>query len=515
MIPMNKENHHGQAGAKAPRAVSVRRNTLANYAGTLSQAFLGFLFIPLYIKYLGIESYGLVGFSVSLGAVLRLADLGMSSTLSREFARLSTAPDSVERMRGLLKTMQAVYWGISLLLGVVMIAAAPVIAGRWINAGSIDAATVKNAVLLMGLTALAQGVISLYLGGVFGLQRHSLGNLINVILAVLRYGGAVAALALISPTIETFFAYQLGVASIGALAAGILLWRLLPRASVPSRFQPARLKPVWRFAAGMSVNSALWLALSQMDKIILIKVLPLRVFGYYAVAATAASAVSYLGGPLYTTFLPRYTQLYAAGDEARLRATYRISSRLNALIIVPAVVFLALFSREALLAWTRDPAIAANAHVFLSLLAIGNGLNQLAYLSSALQVAAGWVRLGIYANAAGVVFIVPALVIATRWYGGVGAAAAWIALSFGFILIYVNLLHARVLKGEARQWYAGIQWPLVFALGIGVAGRYLLSAAAGIGLAASVGVLWIIAVVASMLTASDLRERLAALMIRG
>ena len=76
------------------KSISVRRNVVANYIGSFCQALLGFLFVPLYIKYLGIESYGLIGLSVSLSALLRLADLGLSSTLSREFARCSAMPDS-------------------------------------------------------------------------------------------------------------------------------------------------------------------------------------------------------------------------------------------------------------------------------------------------------------------------------------------------------------------------------------------------------------------------------------
>jgi len=139
------------------KAISIRRNAVANYVGTFCQAVLGFLFIPLYIKYLGIEGYGLIGFSVSLSALLRLADMGLSSTLSREFARYSAQPESAVRMRSLLKTMQTLYWGISFLLGIVIVAVAPFITRYWINPGSLDSNVVQNAVVLMGLTAATAG----------------------------------------------------------------------------------------------------------------------------------------------------------------------------------------------------------------------------------------------------------------------------------------------------------------------------------------------------------------------
>ena len=264
------------------RPISIRRNTVANYAGAACQAMLGFLFVPLYIKYLGIESYGLIGISVSLNAMLRLTDLGLSSTLGREFARFSVSPKSVEQMRDLLKTLQTVYWGISLLVGVVVVAVAHFVAKYWINSGSFDVATIRNAVVLMGLTTALQGPMSFYSGGLFGLQRHVLGNCINLTLAVLRSGGVVLVLALLSPTITTFFVYQLGVALFGALSTGIILWSVLPHTVTRCRFQISHLKSIWRFAAGMSISSVLWLILTQLDRIILVKMLPLKMFGYYA-----------------------------------------------------------------------------------------------------------------------------------------------------------------------------------------------------------------------------------------
>ena len=501
-------------GGNRQEPPSIRWNTVANYSGTACQAILGFLFVPLYIRYLGIESYGLVGFSVSLYAVLRLTDLGLSSTLSREFARYSILPESAAQMRDLLKTAQTVYWGISLLVGCLVVIVAPLIAKHWLNTGSLGVATVQKAVMLMGLTTALQGPTSLYIGGIFGLQRHVLGNGINVMLAVLRSGGVVLALALLSPTIITFFACQLFFAVIGALGTGMVLWNILPNRDTPSRFQILLLRSVWRFAAGMSITSILWLLLSQLDKVILSKMLPLQMFGYYMVAVTAAAATSYLSAPLYISFLPRYTQLLAAGDEDGLRATYRISCRLNALAIIPTVTLLALFSRQALLVWTHNPAVAEQAHLLLSLLVIGYGLNQLAYLPYGLQVASGWVKLGVYTNTGAVFFIVPALVVAARFYGGIGAAAVWIALNCIYVFIYVNVLHGRVLQGEARHWYAGVLLPLFLAVGIGFLGRMLLLDVSGIWLVFYVGLLWMLVVGVVSLTTPSIRKMIMPMLSR-
>lgn len=39
----------------------LKRNLIANYLGQGWTALMGLAFIPLYIRYLGIEAYGLIG----------------------------------------------------------------------------------------------------------------------------------------------------------------------------------------------------------------------------------------------------------------------------------------------------------------------------------------------------------------------------------------------------------------------------------------------------------------------
>ena len=59
-------------------------------------------FIPLYIKYLGIEAYGLIGIFALLQAWLALLDMGMTPTLSREMARFTGGAHDAQSIRDLL-----------------------------------------------------------------------------------------------------------------------------------------------------------------------------------------------------------------------------------------------------------------------------------------------------------------------------------------------------------------------------------------------------------------------------
>jgi O-antigen/teichoic acid export membrane protein len=75
---------------------------------------MGLAFVPLYIKFLGIEAYGLIGFFAMLQASFQILDLGLSQTMNREMARYSALRDKAGEARDLVRTLEVVYWAIGL-----------------------------------------------------------------------------------------------------------------------------------------------------------------------------------------------------------------------------------------------------------------------------------------------------------------------------------------------------------------------------------------------------------------
>ena len=95
-----------------------KSNLFANFAGSGVAALLQLAFIPFYIKFLGIEAYGLIGFYILLQAVLQVLDLGLGPTMNREMARYSVQPDKAGEARDFTRTLEIGYWilGISALI---------------------------------------------------------------------------------------------------------------------------------------------------------------------------------------------------------------------------------------------------------------------------------------------------------------------------------------------------------------------------------------------------------------
>ena len=103
--------------------MSLSRNLLAGLFNSIWSALLGLAVVPFYLKYLGIEAYGLIGFFATLQALLQLLDMGMAPTINREVARCSATGNLPEAGK-LLHTLAVVYWCIAAIIALSILAIA-------------------------------------------------------------------------------------------------------------------------------------------------------------------------------------------------------------------------------------------------------------------------------------------------------------------------------------------------------------------------------------------------------
>jgi len=430
-----------------------KSNLFANFAGSGVAAVLQLAFIPFYIKFLGIEAYGLIGFYIMLQAVVQILDLGLGQTMNREMARYSVQPDKTREARDFTRTLEIGYWILGILAGAAIAAAAPLIATRWVNIGTLPLSTAVRSLILMGGLASFQLPLIFYQGGLMGLQRQVLLNTVKITMAVAGSGGSVLILWLVSPTITAFLGWQLVVAVLQAVALGWSLWRSLPVAGHRPSFSPTLLRNVWRFAAGMSGITISTIILTQLDKIILSRLLPLKSFGYYTLATAVGSGLYVIIAPVFNATFPRLSAMVAARDENGVRDLYHLGSQLMAVLILPVASVVAFFSHDVLAVWTGNAETARNTAPIVSILIAGTAVNGLMSLPYALQLAHGWTRLGLAITVCLIFTMVPLIYLASLRYGPVGAASVWALLNLIYLGVGVPLTHARILRGEARRWF--------------------------------------------------------------
>lgn len=443
----------------------LKRNLIANYLGQGWTGFVSLAFIPVYVGYLGVESYGLIGFFGMLTSWLSLVDAGMTPTLAREMARFSGGGHSAQSIRDLLRSIEIVAAVAAVATFIVIHMASEWIAGSWLKTEQLPVADVARAFSIMGLVVALRFLEGLYRSSLIGLQRQVQFNAISSLLATIRALGAVAILEWISPTIQAFFLWQAIVSTATLVVLLVVTYGLLPRADRIGRFSIKALRGVSRFAGGMFGGTCLLLLLTQIDKILLSRTLELSAFGYYTLAATAAGTITLLGSPVSQAWYPRLSQLQAQADRAMLIRTFHMGAQLISVIVGTAGIVLSVFADVIMLIWTQDAVIASHTADLVRVLTVGGLLNGMMWIPYQTQLAHGWTGLVFRMNLVAVLVIVPCLLWAVPQYGAMGAAWVWVALNVGYVLIAAHFMFKRIIEAEKWGWYLhDVALPLLAAL---------------------------------------------------
>jgi O-antigen/teichoic acid export membrane protein len=430
----------------------LRRNVIANYIGGAWTALMGIAFMPLYIDYLGIEAFGIIGLYVASQALMVMLDMGFTPTLNREMARLDAGERSPRDARSLLRTLELVYLPLTALFATPLVLLSHWIAAEWLQFEQLQIDDVAAALSIIGFTVIARWFSTLYRGAIMGLQHQVWLNGVNIVFATIRGPGVLVVLEYFSASLLAFFLFQLAAYVIEALVLRGKLMNWLPPAT-GVRFSLRQLAGVAHFALGVAFINILGGLLTQLDKVVLAVTLSLSVIGYYTLASTVAGALYMAIAPISNAAFPRFTEAFSGGDTSRLAADYHKLTQTCAGIVLPLGLFLACFAYPVLVLWTGDKELAANAAPVLSVLALGSMLNGVMTLPYTLQLSSGWTRLTLILNTIAVLVYVPVVYPAIARYGAMAPAFFWLALNLFYVLVAIPLMHRRLLVGERNAWY--------------------------------------------------------------
>jgi O-antigen/teichoic acid export membrane protein len=437
--------------------VSVKANVVANYFSQAYIAVIGFLFVPVFIQYLGIEAFGLLAVFTTFQSSLALLDMGMKPALGREMAKFTAGAHDAQSIRDLLRSVEIAAAATAAIISIGALWSANWVASKWLNVQNLPLSVVRHAVVGMGIVCALRLVENIYSSSIAGLQRQVLQSVLSSGLITARVLGAVAVLAWVSPTVEAFFIWQILISIITIPILAAVVYKELPVGLRSARFSWNSVTEIWRFAGGVMTITLLSLLLTQSDKILLSRLLPLKMFAVYAVASLLSGALYMLSTPIGAAFYPSLTQLITLGDVEALRLAYHRAAQLSAVVMGSAAIVLIIFADTVLSAWTGN-------RTFL------NGFMAIPYQ---MQLAFGWTKLTVKMNVVAVALLVPLLFLVVPKYGGIGAAWVWVGLNAGYLLFGIYFMHLRVLPSEKWRWYGqDVITPASAALATALACRY-------------------------------------------
>lgn len=434
---------------------SLKLNILASYVSQMYLVIISIAILPIYMKYMGAEAYGLVGFFAMLQGLFSLLDFGLTPTISRQTAQYNAGAETALGFRQLFRSLSLIFTGIACIGGGLLFYFNHYIAEHWLKLENLAMSDVLFSLQIMAVCVALRWMTGLYRGVISGFERIVWLSVNNIVIATLRFLGVLLYMHYFGFTIQSFFVFQLIVAMLEflllLLKAHILLPKIRSFEQIGWSLKP--IKPLLGFALTIAFTSSIWVVLTQLDKFILSGILPLSEYGYFTLAVLVASGVLQIGAPISSAILPRMARLQGENKYEEVRQVYLNSTQFIAVIVVTAGIVLAALAKPVLYVWTGDILLAEKASPILQLYVLGNAILTLGAFPYYLQYAKGNLRLHFIGNIITAILLIPAIIWAAQNYGAIGAGWAWLLIQSIYLLFWVSYVHKIIEPNINLPWF--------------------------------------------------------------
>jgi O-antigen/teichoic acid export membrane protein len=429
----------------------MRRALAASLAASLIAGLTQLCLVPMYVGWMGIEAWGIIGFQLALMGLVQVFDVGMATTLNH-----AMAADSGERQNAheLFRVLEVIYLIEGVLIALALVIMASWLAGSWLSPVSLSRDAVRLALWAMTGVIFGQWMCGLYVAGLLGQERFQQVATIKIASTVIGHGGNVIALIATGGSLTAFLAWQ-GIFSI--LLAGA--YRMAISSSQSTGHGPLRWRVLvthWRFASGMGVIGITAVLIMNLDKVVLSRLLSLAEFGHYSLALTVVGGLALIIIPIFNITFPRLSALAQTGDRQALVDCYLQRSQLMAWLVLPAAAVMTCASRPLLVVWTGKEGLAVIIAPLVSLAVLGTAANALMNVPFALQLARGRTNLGVALNLLMLSVLIPGLFLIVPRWGAAGGAALWAICNGLYLLVGLPITHNALLPGVGRSWCAAV-----------------------------------------------------------
>jgi len=413
----------------------LMKNTGLNLLGLVVPALIGLATVPVVIRWLGTDRFGLFSIILTVFGYFALFDLGLGRASIKFAAEAMGRGDNAD-LPGILWTtvgMQTIFGFVGMGL---MIAVTPFLAERVLKIPPANLAEAKASLILMALS-LPFAIVAPSIRGVLEAgQRFDLVNAVkiptNTVIYILPLIGAPLGMGLrgivLLLTVSRVFTLIVWFGLAFRIYPVLKKWDFLPR---------ARLKALFSFGGWNALSSFVWFFLVSVDRFVIGALRGITAVGYYSAPAEATGRMNMLPGSLALTLFPAFSALDGGGDVERSKRLFIRSMKVTLTLLGPLAAGLIALSGFVLRIWL-GPVFAAESRLVLQILSAGFLISALAYVPYSYLQGMGRADLPTKFQLIEAAVFAPALWFGVRWFGIGGAAAACglrVLLDLGLLLV--------------------------------------------------------------------------------
>lgn len=437
-------------------------NTLWNLAGQLLPILAALVAVPLLVRRLGVDRFGLLSLTWVVAGYFSLFDLGLGRALTKVVA---------DRLGGhqrqfippLVWTTLSMMLLVGILGGLVVVLLAPWLVHR---ALVVPGGLQKEALFTFYLLALSIPIV-IVTSGLRGIleaqQRFREVNLIKMPASIFLFLGPLAVLPFSHNLVSI-----VGVVVLGRAAAGVAFlracFRAFPSMNERIALRPSIMLPVLKMGMWMTVSNVIGPLMTYVDRFAIGAILSLDAVAYYTAPFDVVNRMLLIPGAVAGVLFPAFAVTGTRTDNRSILLLGR-GTKYIFLAVFPCVLVLSTLAPEILRLWL-GPEFARYGSGVLRLLAAGVLLNSFAHLPFAFIQGTGRADITAKLHLLEFPVYLVLLWILTRRLGIEGTAWAWTA-RIGLDAVLLCVFVWRLLPRSS--------WLLIRILALAVAGLTLVS----------------------------------------
>jgi O-antigen/teichoic acid export membrane protein len=400
----------------------LARSTIWNLIGLGLPLLVAFFAIPLLIKGLGTDRFGVLALAWAVVGYFNLFDLGMGRALTKLVAEKLGAGETDE--------IPKLIWTAVVLMGMLGVIGALVAAGLspWLvrNALKIPQTLQDETLRAFYLLSLSIPVVISATGlrGVLeAYQRFDLANMVRIPLGMFTFIGPLAVL----PFSNSLFPV-VAVLVVGRfLTWGVhllLCLRIIPTLHSNIRLQRAIVWPLISFGSWMTVSNIVGPVMVYMDRFFIGAVISVTAVAYYTTPYEVIMKLGLIPGALVSVLFPAFSTTMAHNRVRTARLLDR-GIKYIFLALFPLTLIIVTMAHKGMALWL-GVVFADNSAFVLQWLAVGVFINSIAKIPFVLVQGAGHPDLTAKMHLIELPFYLLALWWLLGTYGIKGAAVAWV-----------------------------------------------------------------------------------------
>lgn len=449
-----RENPNSRISA-AQASASVTRNTTWNVLGTGLPIILALITIPILVRSLGTERFGVLAIAWVVLNYFGLFDLGLGRTTIRFLAE-ALEHGRFEEGRGLFWTTLILNGLLGIIGASVLLTLVPLLVERLLNIPANLQPEALNAFYLIACSVPLVTISTALRGSIEARHRFGLLNAIQMPTVALMQVAPLLVLPF-SDDLAWLIAAIVVSRSLGTIAFLVFALRQIDKPFVGPFFLFGKLRTLFSYGGWLTVSSVVSPLMVYTDRFVIGALSSMTAVTYYATPYDAVTRIWILPHGLMRTIFPIFA---AEADVGRQTRIYANALKYLALALAPIIATVVVFASEFLGLWLGET-FARNSTFVLQLLAIGVLVNSLGLVPFNFIQGVGRPDVTAKLHLLELPFYLLILWYGVSQWGIVGAAATWtirVTLDALLLALYVrltNLLNPLQREGRLPETVGG------------------------------------------------------------